>query len=196
MDPMATALDPMLVVNALRDSWAGYYKDPDRVECVLNCFCFSEPETVERKLHTGLHPDLFRWYTSMSGMLMNLLEFVHETLQKQRAQGGGTCVFYCVDKLGRYASCAFAKALAEIVLADKSLTLGRVSTTANLRSIECGPCRCCGFWGKRFRIRNDAVSLVIKKWNGVCDREACNDIVSRPSSRYAVEAWPAARPTV
>lgn len=193
---MATAWDPMLVLDALRDSWAGYYRDPQRVECVLNCFGFPAPETVDTKIHTGLHPSLFQWYTSMSGMLMNLLEFVYETLRRHRAGGGGTCVLYCVDKHGRYASLAFAKALAEIVMADKSLTLGRVSTTACLRTIECGPCDRCVFWGKRFHMRNDAVSAVLRKWDGVCHREAGNEIVPRQSSCFAVEAWPAARPTV
>jgi len=171
-NPNTTELPSNTVLAALKDAWPNYYQHDQKVECVLTCISFPEPESQDQKLHTGLHPSLFKNYVSMNVKFGDLLEFAHSVLEKRRAEGKTMCTFYCVDRLGRHGSCAMAKALAEIVLADESLTLGRVFLTANLWSIERGPCECCGFWTKKFRVKNEDVSAVLTQWRQVRTRQS------------------------
>ena len=171
-NPNTKELPSNIVLAALKDAWPNYYRHDQKVECVLNCISFPELESQNQKLHTGLHPSLLQKYVSMNVKFGNLLKFAHSVLEKHRAEGKTMCTFYCVDSLGRYGSCAVAKALAEIVWADESLTLGRVSTTANRRLVECGPCECCGFWTQKFRVKNEAVSAVLTQWRQVRTRQS------------------------
>ena len=165
-------VNPAMVTTALADVLPSAATWDSKCVIVLDVSHVPEPRSIETRMHNGLHPYIMKMMcdaTHFDALIAKAVGDMKHAISKSYT----SFVFVCVDKLGRYASLALGKALAEIAVADEFLTLNKVTVLSRETDLECGPCDRCTFWDRRFVDKNRAVATMINKWN---------DCVRRPTA--------------
>jgi hypothetical protein len=157
-------VSPAMVTAAVEDvlpistSWG------NKCVIVLNVNHVPEPEDMDTRMYNGLHPSMMKTFCH-GPHFDNVIKQAVDNMKDATSKGITSFVFICIDKLGRYAALTLGKSLTEIALADKFLTLEKITTLNQNTDLECGPCGRCIFWDRRFGEKNWAVAIMIDKWN-------------------------------
>jgi hypothetical protein len=121
------------------------------------------PTTWEFRMHTGVHPRILS-QTVWADMLDVPLQQTFEGIRDGIKAGKKELVVFAVDKDGRLGALAVGKAVAEAVLHDPHLTLGRVTCVQSVVDWDCGPCCRCRFWDRKWFEKNLAVREIVRRW--------------------------------
>lgn len=122
-----------------------------------------EPETVEARIHTGVHPHL------MKTMLAEKhFDAAYRTCYKGFCEavrrGHRRVLILCVDKQGRWGALTFARVMIEIAISDRELQFSQITTLTAPPDLHCGPCDACRLFDRRWLDKNVSLKRAIARW--------------------------------
>lgn len=151
----------------LQDCCLSLKLNTQRHTVVLDCGAVPEPNAVEDRIHSGLHPAFVSMY-SKSKALNPFLEQAFQSVTQGIGNKSAYFRFTCADAKGCYASLVLAKILAEIADADRYVTLNRIIMLSRRGDFDCSPCdRCASFRDRRWIEKNAALAAELQKWQSL-----------------------------
>ena len=159
--------DEALLRGCMKDAWPLLLTEaPQNSVIVCNTWDAPEPNSIDSRVHTGLHPlNLYNFV--MGHHLDGALKHAFTQLRAGIQQGKRSFSMVCLDKHGKYGALALGKVLSEIVLADKFLTLSQVTVLVPETDMSCQPCDRCLFWCRKWTEKNAAVEQGKQLWRAM-----------------------------